>query len=96
VERVDGNRATLNVNTKRYSASPSFDLPGLPPEIPRTMAEFQALAEGKVELEGGKGFPLGGRLESALGAALGAANGPQGQRGMIEIRTRAELVAAGQ
>lgn len=90
VEKAEPSLVTLSVNTKRYAANSSFDLPGLPPDVPRTMVEFQSLAEGTVEIEPGKGFPRGGRQESALGAALGSPENP----GMVEIRTRAELSAA--
>ncbi|MFZ5889932.1 MAG: hypothetical protein ACOY0T_02600 [Myxococcota bacterium] len=90
VERIEGQKLTLNVNTKRYSASPSFDLPGLAPNAPRSLAEFQALAEGTVEVVAGKGFPVGGTQNSALGAQLQDPANPRA-RGMLEIRTRADL-----
>jgi len=90
VERIEGQKVTLNVNTKRYSAGPNFDLPGLGPNAPRSLAEFQALAEGTVEIVAGKGFPVGGSQSSALGAQLQDPANPRA-RGMLEIRTRAEL-----
>jgi hypothetical protein len=90
VERIEGQKVTLNVNTKRYSASPNFDLPGLQPGAPRSLAEFQALAEGTVEFIAGKGFPVGGTQNSALGAQLQDPANPRA-RGMLEIRTRGEL-----
>lgn len=92
VERVDPSKVTLKVTTKRYSASESFDLPGLPPDVPRSLVEFQAIAEGTVELEPGQGFPLAVRHESALGATLGSADRPN-QRAMLEIRTKAEFTS---
>lgn len=90
VEKIEGNKVTLNVNTKRYSTSPRFDLPGLPPEAPRNLAEFQALAEGTLQIEVGKGFPIGGTQNSALGATLHDPNNPAA-RGTLEVRTHAEL-----
>lgn len=90
VERIDGQKVTLNVNTKRYSASSNFDLPGLQPGAPHSLAEFQALAEGTVEYVAGKGFPVGGTQTSGLGAQLQDPANPRA-RGMLEIRTRGEL-----
>ena len=90
VQSIDGQKVTLNVNTKRYSATSNFDLPGLQPGAPRSLAEFQALAEGTVELVAGKGFPVGGSQNSALGAQLQDPANPRA-RGMLEIRTQADL-----
>jgi len=92
VESVRDGTVTLSVNTKRYAANDSFDIPGLPPDAPRKMVEFQALAQGTIDIVPGKGFPSGGRQESALGAALGTAGKPSGT---LEIRTRAEISAPG-
>lgn len=90
VTRIDGNKVSLSVNTKRYSASSRFDLPGLPPEAPHTIAEFQALADGTLDLDTSKVFPTGGSQNSALGVSLQDPKNPQG-RGNLEIRTRADL-----
>ncbi len=90
VEKVEGQKVTLNVNTKRYSASPSFDLPGLGPNAPHSLAEFQSISEGSVEVIAGKGFPTGGTQNAALGAQLQDPQNPRA-RGMLEIRTHAEL-----
>jgi hypothetical protein len=94
VEHIEGKTVSLNVNTKRYSAGPSFDLPGLPPDAPRNLAEFQSLAEGSLQIEAGKGFPVGGTQNSAFGAQLQSPTNPA-QRGMLEVRTRAELKLGG-
>ncbi|HET9934814.1 MAG TPA: hypothetical protein VFQ35_29115 [Polyangiaceae bacterium] len=90
VERIDGQKVTLNVNTKRYSATPNFDLPGLQPGAPHSLAEFQALAQGTVELVAGKGFPVGGNQNSSLRAQLQDPANPRA-RGMLQIDTQAEL-----
>ena len=90
VTRIDGVKVSLSVNTKRYSASPSFDWPGLPPDAPRGLAEFQALAEGTLELDATKPLPFGGSQNSVMAATLGDAQKPRGA-GTVEIRTRAEL-----
>ena len=56
VKSVTAEVATLDVSTKRYAASRTFDFPGLPPDIEKTLAEFQSTSEGTVEL------PLGARF----------------------------------
>ena len=88
VENIAGGHATLSVNTKRYSASPTLDLAGLPPDAPKDMAEFQALAEGKLDVVPGRGFPFGGEQTSLLAAALG--NGKQ-PAGTLQLRSRAKI-----
>ena len=90
VESVSSDKVALSVNTKRYSASSNFDLPGLPPDAPRNLAEFQSMAEGRVELQPGRGFPSGANQNAVLGAALSNPAAPA-QRGMLEVRTRVEL-----
>lgn len=94
VEQVQPKSVNLRLNIKRYAAGPEFDIPGLPPDAPRSMLEFQAVAEGTVELEPGQGFPASGGLESAIGATLGSP-GNAGQRAMFETRMRAELISNG-
>jgi hypothetical protein len=88
VERVEPGKVSLTVNTKRYSASPTLDLVGLPPDTPRDMIEFQALAEGKLEVVPGSGFPGSGQQNSMLGAALGKGNQPAGT---LQLRTMAKV-----
>jgi hypothetical protein len=90
VENIAGGRATLSVNTKRYSASPTLDLSGLPPGTPNQMTEFQALAEGNLDVVPGRGFPSAGEQTSVLGAAVGAGNGKQ-PAGTLQLRTRAKI-----
>lgn len=94
VERIEGGKVTLNVNTKRYATSTDFDMPGLPPDAPRNLAEFQALAEGTLQIEPGKGFPVGGNQNSAIGVTLQNPANPAA-RGMLEVRTHAELKLGG-
>jgi hypothetical protein len=90
VEKVAGNKVTLQVNTKRYSASSNFDLPGLPPDAPRNLAEFRSQSEGNLELEVGKPFVTGGTQSGVLAATLQSPANPSA-RGTLEVRTRAEL-----
>lgn len=88
VEKIEGDKVTLNVNTKRYSASPTLDLVGLPPDLPRELVDFQALAEGTLEFRPGSGFPASGVQSSALGAAVGKPNQPPQS---LQLRTSAKL-----
>jgi len=100
VEKVDASGALLSLNTKRYAASPAFDVPGLPPEAPHSMGEFRAQAEGKLEIAAGDAFPKSGDFQSLLGAALGEAPppsqnpaAPKPQRPTVQVQTRVLLGA---
>lgn len=88
VERIADGRATLSVNTKRYSASSTLDLDGLSPTDPRDLLQFQALAEGSLEVLPGSGFPLSGKQESVLGATVGRGKQPAGG---LQIRTTSRV-----
>jgi hypothetical protein len=89
VKQLEGNVATLEVNTKRYAASRTFSFPGLPAEIPKNLAEFQANSEGTVELPIGALLPTQGQVTSLLAAALGEED--VRQRAMLQFQTRALL-----
>ncbi len=90
IEKISGNNVTLHVNTKRYSATSDFDLPGLPPDAPRNLAEFRSASEGSIELELGKPFLTGGTQNGVLAATLQSPGKPNA-RGTLEVRTRSEL-----
>jgi hypothetical protein len=89
VKQVTAEGATLDVSTKRYAATRTFDFPGLPPDIDRNLAEFQATSEGTVELPLGALLPTKGQISSVLAAQLGAADAKQ--RPMLQLQTRAQL-----
>ncbi|HKY37489.1 MAG TPA: hypothetical protein VJN18_16215 [Polyangiaceae bacterium] len=89
VKQVTADVATLEVNTKRYAASRSFDFPGLPPEIEKNLVEFQATSEGTVELPVGALLPTKGEVSSVLAAQLGRADVKQ--RAMLQLQTRTQL-----
>lgn len=99
VEAVKDGIVTLSLSTKRYSASPALELPGLPPGVPKEMSEFQSASEGRLEYKVGSSFPLGGDITSALAVGLGAAPaGPPGQPRQqqgIMIQSRAVLSFGG-
>jgi hypothetical protein len=89
VEKIQGSVVSLSVNTKRYAASPAFDVEGLPPEAPKVMAEFRAGGEGKIVVAVGEALANEGELQSMIGAALGAADAKQ--RPMVQVQTRASF-----
>jgi hypothetical protein len=89
VKQVTAEGATLDVSTKRYAATRTFDFPGLPPDIDKNLAEFQATSEGTVELPLGALLPTKGQISSVLAAQLGAADVKQ--RPMLQLQTRTQL-----
>lgn len=91
VKQVTAEGATLDVSTKRYAATRTFDFPGLPPDVDKNLAEFQATSEGTVELPLGALLPTKGQISSVLAAQLGAADVNVKQRPMLQLQTRAQL-----
>ena len=89
VKEVTPTGVTLDVNTKRYAATRSFDFPGLPPGVDKNLAEFQATSEGTVQYPNGALLPTQGQVSSVLAAQLGATD-PK-QRAMLQFQTRAQL-----
>ena len=89
VKQITPEGATLEVSTKRYAASRTFDFPGLPPDIDKNLAEFQATSDGTVELPLGALLPTKGQMNSVLVAQLGAPDAKQ--RPMLQLQTRAQL-----
>jgi len=89
VKEVTPTGVTLDVNTKRYAATRTFDFPGLPPEIDKTLAEFQASSQGTVQYPFGALLPTQGEVSSVLAAQL-AAKDPK-QRAVLQFQTRAQL-----
>ena len=89
VKEVTAQGVTLDVSTKRYAANRVFDFPGLPPNIDKNLAEFQATSEGSVQLPLGALVPTQGEVSSVLAAQLGAKD-PK-QRAVLQFQTRAQL-----
>jgi len=89
VEKIQGALVSLSVNTKRYAASPAFDVEGLPPDAPKVMAEFRSGGEGKLLVAVGEALPKEGELQSMIGAALGPADAKQ--RPMVQVQTRSSF-----
>jgi hypothetical protein len=89
VEKITGNLVNLSVNTKRYAASPAFEIEGLPPDAPKFMGEFRSAGEGKIVVAVGEGLAKEGELQSMVGAALGPAEAKQ--RPMVQVQTRSSF-----
>ncbi|MEI9949655.1 MAG: hypothetical protein WDO74_11915 [Pseudomonadota bacterium] len=89
VEKIEGSLVSLSVNTKRYAASPAFELEGLPPDAPKFMGEFRSAGEGKLTVSAGEALPKEGELQSMIGAALGPAEAKQ--RPMVQVQTRSSF-----
>lgn len=91
VKEVTPEGVTLDVNTKRYSASRTLDLPGMPPEIDKNMAQFAAMSEGTVRLPLGAVLPTQGEINSMLAAQLAGGDPKRGGGMGIQLNTRAQL-----
>jgi hypothetical protein len=89
VEKVEGSVVSLSVNTKRYAASPAFDIEGLPPEVPHSMVEFHAGGDGNLTVSAGEAFPKAGQLDTVVAAALGAPDPKTKQSAGVQLQTRA-------
>src|SRR6478609_3559423 len=92
VEKIEGTQVSLSVNTKRYAASPNFELEGLPPDAPRTMGEFRSMGEGKITVATGEAIPNEGELQSLVGVTLGSLDAKQ--RMGVQIQTQASFTLA--
>lgn len=97
VKQVEGQVATLEVSTKRYSAGRTFDFPGLPPELDKTLSQFQSTSDGSVQLTAGALLPSQGEVSSVLAAEIGAvvapaaAPGGKPQHAVLQFQTRTQL-----
>ena len=89
VKEVTPEGVTLDVSTKRYAANRTFDFPGLPPNIDKTLAEFQATSEGTIKYPLGALLATQGEVSSVLAAQLGAKD-PK-QRPVMQFQSRAQL-----
>jgi len=89
VKEVTPQGATLDVSTKRYAANRTFNFPGLPPNMDKTLLAFQATSEGTVQLPLGALLPAQGEVGSVLAAQLGAKD-PK-QRAVLQFQTRTQL-----
>lgn len=89
VKEVTPEGVTLDVNTKRYAASRTLELPGMPPEMDKNLFQFDAMSEGTVRLPLGAVLPTQGEISSVLAAQF-AAPDPK-RRPTIQLQSRAQL-----
>jgi hypothetical protein len=89
VKEVTPEGVTLDINTKRYSASRTLELPGMPPEMDKNLFQFDAMSEGTVRLPVGGVLPTQGEISSMLGAQF-AAPDPK-RRPALQFQSRAQL-----
>jgi hypothetical protein len=89
VKQVTATSATLDVSNKRYAASRAFEFPGMPPEMDKNLADFQATSDGTVEVPVGSLLPTKGQMSSVLAAQFGAQD-PK-QRAVLQFQSRAQL-----
>jgi hypothetical protein len=89
VKEVTPEGVTLDVNTKRYSASRTLELPGMPPDMDKNLFQFDAASEGTVRLPLGALLPTQGEINSVLAAQFAAAD-PKRRPG-IQLQSRAQL-----
>jgi hypothetical protein len=72
VEKLEGENATLSVNTKRYVAAGQLSFPGLPPH---RVDEFQATGRGELSVRAGAGLDQV-RLNEAMMTNLAPGSDP--------------------
>jgi hypothetical protein len=89
VDKVSGNDVSLTVNTKRYSASQTLDIEGLPPDAPRGMLEFQSPSDGTLTLSTGDSVPKSGVINTGLVVMLGTPDAKQ--HSALQISTRSTI-----
>lgn len=89
VKEITADGVTLDVNTKRYSASRTLELPGMPADIDKTLLQFEAASEGTVRMPPGALLPTQGEVNSVLGAQFGGVD-PK-TRHAIQLQSRAQL-----
>jgi hypothetical protein len=89
VKEVTPEGVTLDVNTKRYSATRTMELPGMPPDMDKNLVQFEAASEGTVKLPLGALLPTQGEISSVLAAQFNAPD-PKRRPG-VQLQTRAQL-----
>ncbi|HEX7669987.1 MAG TPA: hypothetical protein VF395_10400, partial [Polyangiaceae bacterium] len=92
LEKIDGPRATISVNTKRYVAGGQVGFAGIPPH---KVVEFTGTTTGKVVVPVANPSALQGELADVIVANIEAKQAPQAPPGRLavhlEIRTRFAL-----
>ena len=88
VKEVTPAGVTLDVSTKRYAADRTFNFPGLPPDMDKTLGQFQSVSQGTIKYPLGALLATQGEVTSVLVAQLG--KDPK-QAVVLQFQTRAEL-----
>jgi hypothetical protein len=96
VEKIEGERAVLSVNTKRYTAGGQLAFQGLPPH---RIEEFGGATMGQVSVSAQDPAVFESQLTDVIQAGLAptGASGPQqppGQKMGLELRVRTRTVVA--
>ncbi len=89
VKEVTPEGVTLDVNIKRYAASRTLELPGMPPDMDKNLFQFDAMSEGTVRVPPGALLPTQGEINSVLAAQFTAPD-PK-RRPTIQLQSRAQL-----
>lgn len=90
VEKIEGDRATLSVNTRRYVAGGQIGLAGLPPH---EILEFSGNTTGQILVPAQDPFALRGQFADVLMANLQpkGGGGPPGQRLGLQLQVRSVI-----
>jgi hypothetical protein len=83
VDSVDGDKAELNIDTKRYAADNQIDTSELPPGLGQVkLTDFEAESNGTLDIVKGTSVPVGGELQQVLQAGLSASAKPGQKLGL--------------
>lgn len=89
VESIAGDVLTLSESTKRYAASDTIDVPGLPPDMKDLkLAQFDASSLGTIQVRKGTPIPITASLTQTLLAPL--SSGAQQAQGQPQAGLRAQ------
>lgn len=83
LEKVEGDKLTFSVNTKRYSVSTKLELAGLPPGA--ELEQFQCTADAKLTVTKGEPLASSGTSKQTFAAGLIPAGGGDQRLGMQSI-----------
>lgn len=91
VEAVTADGATVDVTTRRWAASSTYDLPGLPRGVEPTLSRFEATSEGHFNVVSGALLPAEGEMTSATRVQFTAADPSRVPLVLMRTGTRLEL-----
>jgi hypothetical protein len=88
VDKVNGERVAISLNTKRYATGKEFAIEGLSGDF--TLEEFKSTADGTLSYVVGSPLPVQGQLDLVLAASL-VPKGQPDARGSLQTQTRVKL-----